>query len=66
MCRGLEIASSEHGQTKLIISQDQCDHCGNPGAESLEFIIEPAEAIDIAMGLFNTAAPHMLAGKADK
>lgn len=61
MCRSLEVASNEHGQSKLIISQAPCLDCGSVEPVSLEFILEPAEAVDVAMGLFNTAAPHIKA-----
>lgn len=60
MCRSLEVASNEHGQTKLVISQAECENCEAVEPLSLDFILDPAEAVDVAMGLFNTAAPHVM------
>lgn len=65
MCRGLEMSSNAEGQTKLVITQEACETCGNEAAQSLDFILDPAEAVDFAMGIFNHAAPHLLVAKAE-
>ena len=63
MCRSLELASNEYGETKLTIRTEPCERDGHDVEQiELSYILDPIEAVDIASGLFAVAAPHIKTG----
>ena len=60
MCRSLELASNDEGETRITIATEPCEKDGHDtGRVELAYILDPAEAVDIAMGLFQVAAPFV-------